>query len=730
MSALKIHMLEESISHRLRSQLSILSVGAAVRELMQNSVDARCERLEVAVDLDRWSVCVRDDGEGLTREELLKVGQRHYTSKLRRLEDLKTTETYGFRGEGLYMLSTICRLLLLSRRADQKHAALHCLPAADSELRDDSGIRLLDSAHGTTVVLEDLFYSLPIRRRMMSRTPAYKLYEEIRADVLQLLVFCPALQVSVLVIKNNQEKEIVRSEGLPQLSFPDTMVAMFMRCFGPIVAAKDLKYVSAKYQDIEVQGFISVVGAPTKDYQFIYVNKRRYEDKRFLLALNKLFRSAKYSENNTLAAPTRGALQAYGGYPVYLLVCKGPSSVSDLLQNPSKAIESLEYGRVLQPLLYQVAKSFLRYHGHVATSSLDKKIPRNSLQLQLSLPIQGETEHAAPEISLHSRIGTRHVLDGGSNPVDQHPKRKKYNPPVTSMNSLTDATAIFEQVPKIGTRNISVGLPVQKAAGSGSISASLALPDEHLRIDSIELNECVVINQVDNKFILLKFEPSQTRGTPLLLVLDQHAADERVKLESYVRDYLFMLCTTQPSLYTTPCSIPMDVTHAEADLLLHYQRDLEFWGFQLCYKDEYNIPLCLRAIPTLVDAKIKNDIEYLKRALLEYAYDLKSSTKSKISSIEAEGHVTEYLDKFPWWKYANAIPNFFLEIFNSKACRSAIMFGDKLNRDECIFLVRQLSSCNMPLRCAHGRPSVIPIAELKGSCSMPFESYIEDYTIN
>ncbi|AAS50273.1 AAL093Cp [Eremothecium gossypii ATCC 10895] len=730
MAAPKIHRLEESVFLRLRSQLSIVSVGAAVRELMQNSVDACCGRLEVSVDLDRWRVHVRDDGEGLNREELAKVGQWHYTSKLRRLEDLTATDTYGFRGEGLYMLSNISRVILLSKRAGMKHAALHRLPATDNALpRDSDDIRLLDGAHGTTVILEDLFYNLPIRRRMLARTPPHRLYDEIRADVLQLLLFCQTLQVSVLVIKNNQEKQIVRSGNLTQLTFPDTLMAVLMCCLGPVVAAKDLQYVSAKYQDIEVQGVISTVGVPSKDYQFIYINKRRYEDKRFIFGFNKLFRSARYKEDNMLAASTRGGQQAYSGYPVYLLVCKGPPSISDLLQNPSKVIENLEYGRVLQPLLCQVAKSFLRHYGHATVSFLDRKMTRNRLRAELPLPIQGKTDQDAPESSLHSGTDARHLLNGGINPVNQHPKRKKYNPPVASMNSSADATKILEHVAKIRTRNINVGLPVQKPVGSGSISSSLAFSDEHLSVDSIQLKDCIVINQIGNKFILLKLEPSRSRTTPLLLILDQHAADERVKLEAYTRDYLFTLLTAQPSFYTTPCSIAMDLTHTEADILLHYKREIEFWGFEICYKDEYTGPLYLKAIPTLFDAKKKNDVHYLKRALLQYAYDLKSLKKTKITSIEADGYVTKHLNEFAWWKYMNAIPTVFLEILNSKACRSAIMFGDKLNHDECLFLVRQLSTCNMPLRCAHGRPSVIPIADLKGLGSIVFESYIEDYRI-
>ena len=62
-----------------------------------------------------------------------------------------------------------------------------------------------------------------------------------------------------------------------------------------------------------------------------------------------------------------------------------------------------------------------------------------------------------------------------------------------------------------------------------------------------------------------------------------------------------------------------------------------------------------------------------------------------------------------WWSNVNKIPSFIRRFFDSKACRSAIMFGDTLNLQECRDLVRRLNGCIQPNFCAHGRPSVVEL---------------------
>ncbi|CAI4852188.1 CIC_collapsed_G0055430.mRNA.1.CDS.1 [Saccharomyces cerevisiae] len=87
--------------------------------------------------------------------------------------------------------------------------------------------------------------------------------------------------------------------------------------------------------------------------------------------------------------------------------------------------------------------------------------------------------------------------------------------------------------------------------------------------------------------------------------------------------------------------------------------------------------------------------------LLQHAHDLKDFKKLPMDLSHFENYTS--VDKLYWWKYSSCVPTVFHEILNSKACRSAVMFGDELTRQECIILISKLSRCHNPFECAHGK---------------------------
>lgn len=158
----RIRVLPETTVNRIAAGEVIERPAAAVKELVENALDAGATRIAVALDgggIDR--IEVTDDGSGMGPEDLALAVQRHATSKLND-DHLVRIETLGFRGEALPSIGAAARLSITSRPRDGDHAsAITVEGGAVSEVTPAPG------APGTRVVVRDLFFATPARRKFL-----------------------------------------------------------------------------------------------------------------------------------------------------------------------------------------------------------------------------------------------------------------------------------------------------------------------------------------------------------------------------------------------------------------------------------------------------------------------------------------------------------------------------------------------------------------------------------
>ena len=138
--------------------------ASVVKELVENSLDAGATRIDI--DIERGGaklIRIRDNGCGIKKDELALALARHATSKIATLDDLEAIISLGFRGEALASISSVARLTLTSRTAEQQEAW-----QAYAEGRDQE-VTVKPAAHpvGTTLEVLDLFYNTPARRKFM-----------------------------------------------------------------------------------------------------------------------------------------------------------------------------------------------------------------------------------------------------------------------------------------------------------------------------------------------------------------------------------------------------------------------------------------------------------------------------------------------------------------------------------------------------------------------------------
>lgn len=158
-----IQLLDNITIQKIAAGEVIERPASIIKELVENSLDANSKNIVVEINNGgKTYIRVTDDGDGIEEEDIPLAFQRHTTSKLRKIDDLYSILTLGFRGEALASISAVSRVEVLTKTKNSQ-AGIHAL-IEEGEIKS---IDLVGSPKGTTMIIKDLFYNLPVRKKFL-----------------------------------------------------------------------------------------------------------------------------------------------------------------------------------------------------------------------------------------------------------------------------------------------------------------------------------------------------------------------------------------------------------------------------------------------------------------------------------------------------------------------------------------------------------------------------------
>ncbi|CAE6157866.1 unnamed protein product [Arabidopsis arenosa] len=334
-----IKPLPEGVRHSMRSGIIMFDMSRVVEELVFNSLDAGATKVSIFVGIVSCSVKVVDDGSGVSRDDLVLLGERYATSKFHDFTNVETaSESFGFRGEALASISDISLLEVRTKAIGRPNGyrkvmkGSKCLHLGIDDDRKDSG---------TTVTVRDLFYSQPVRRKYMQSSPK-KVLESIKKCVFRIALVHSNVSFSVLDIESDEE--------LFQTNPSSSAFSLLMRDAGT-EAVNSLCKVNVTDGMLNVSGYVSGPGDSFKALQYIStdINSRFISKGPIHKLLNNLATSFECADDwKPTDGQQTGRRNRLQSNPGYILCITCPRHLYEFSFEPSKThVEFKKWGPVL-----------------------------------------------------------------------------------------------------------------------------------------------------------------------------------------------------------------------------------------------------------------------------------------------------------------------------------------------------------------------------------------------
>ncbi|ORE05686.1 hypothetical protein BCV72DRAFT_229375 [Rhizopus microsporus var. microsporus] len=709
-----IEPLDSSVVYKLRSSLVISTLTECVKELVQNAIDAEASSIHVSVDTEKFSIQVSDNGIGI--ENMSQLGRRHVSSKCHSLKDLSQLKTFGFRGEALasIMNESIVKIISRYRSSTDTFEAVW----RESKLMGEISKHTRMAQSGTIVIVKDLFYKYPVRRRQASTPYQYVVMMESVKRLLTMYALCfPCIQFTL--IDGTRETRVL------SLKKTSSSIDTFRQIAGPEII-KYIEPLEMHEDNINIRGFFSTHGYLNKTYQYLFINNYCIPTTNDLYkVISNLFLS---SFKNVLTESNHTTKQKdrrnMAKHPIFFIKLECDKWNSYDISIHLDIFDEFSEFHYIKTLLQRFTRQFLTLSGLTTEKDETVSKKRKTAHSVTESIISGDSSKN-PYVRYSSSSST---MLQPTNPtvtwadpetgtvyyIDPRTGHSFLAPPATpnypfSHASTIDRSSLKRQNSNHDNNSQRSGSHISSMTplDNSQFGTFLSIPN---RLSREDLKSAKVLGQVDCKFIAIKLDDKS------ILMMDQHAADERIKLESMMKSDIISRKTVVLEPY-----IPFDLNSAAEYEMMTNDRILEYlkiWGIHL-------VTTTTKPIASSIsdDTIILSSSHYFSSTPNTKAYYRVYVTR--LPELIVDRCITNHaliktiIRDYVYWiveqQYNPAIvktncPKGMVDILKSKACRSAIMFNDPLSLEQCQDIVDNLSKASFPFQCAHGRPSVIPLS--------------------
>ena len=272
----KIKILDEKTIEKIAAGEVIERPASIVKELIENSLDANAKNIIVEIrDGGKTYIRVTDDGSGINEEDLELAFKRHSTSKITSLEDLYSITSLGFRGEALSSVSHVSKVEIMTK-TDTSLSGLNASIEEGSVLSKE----IVGTPKGTTMIVRDLFYNLPVRKNFLKSS----LVESNQIVDIVYKIALGNIDVSFKLIRDNKVVLKTSRNNKPL----DHIYSILGREF-----KDNMVNISLKNEDISINGYISnnKLYRSNRSHQYIYVNGRYINNKSITDIIERNYKS-------------------------------------------------------------------------------------------------------------------------------------------------------------------------------------------------------------------------------------------------------------------------------------------------------------------------------------------------------------------------------------------------------------------------------------------------------
>ena len=655
-----VRLLDTNTANQIAAGEVVEKPASVVKELVENALDAGADKIEVTIFAGGTEyIRVTDNGCGMSEADAKMAVLRHATSKLTKAEDLLSLNTLGFRGEALPSIASVSNFTLLTRPQSEEFAtSVHIDGGENTEVTASGG------STGTTVIVENLFFNVPARRKFLKTVSTEGRY--ISELLTRLALSRPDVRFKLV----NNDKEVLSTPG-------DGDLEHAIRALYGKNVAENLLEVSLNDPKVRVSGFI---GKPTllkgtRQWQTFFVNGRCIGSKMLSKAMDHAYQSQ---------IPK-------SGFPFAVINITVDTASVDVNVHPQKSEIKFSDDSLIYKAMYKAL-----------TDALTKPMSAQKTQVTL-LPDSELNVFVKPQPQAVSVPVTpapqpkpayqppQPVFKSGAEQIFKTPERKEEQPAPASESLLmpeqpvpavkkeqaeqqamwqpfddfnkTSATVSYtkgyqEPVLEVHEARSEFTNPQSADAAPAANRETIAFTDTDSGMDTIW-----PIGQVDKTFIIAQSETT-------LYLIDQHAAHERILYDKLVASH--------EQIPSQQLLMPLYVDMAADDIALIEEHRDEFLALGVDAASAGESLLRVSSLPADIKADAAEDFI---NAISKMLREMRNVNGSDLRQ----------------------------EVLHMTACKAAIKAGQLLNMRQMRQLIIDLCNTTHPFTCPHGRPCMIEI---------------------